>query len=79
MGYRNRCGDRGQRSDSGPRATAPAADAIRLSHRTPSTIKGNLAWAFGYTVAALLAAAGLLNPNDRRSGDGAQLGFRGRM
>ncbi|MDX2526869.1 heavy metal translocating P-type ATPase [Streptomyces europaeiscabiei] len=40
-----------------------AADAIRLSRRTLSTIKGNLAWAFGYNLAALpLAAAGLLNP-----------------
>ncbi len=40
-----------------------AADAIRLSRRTLSTIKGNLFWAFAYNVAALpLAMLGYLSP-----------------
>ncbi|MFI8083680.1 HAD-IC family P-type ATPase, partial [Kitasatospora sp. NPDC086009] len=46
---------------SGDLTAAP--DAIRLARTTLTTIKGNLAWAFGYNLAALpLAATGLLNP-----------------
>jgi len=38
-------------------------DAIGLARTTLATIKGNLAWAFGYNVVAIpLAAAGFLNP-----------------
>ena len=39
------------------------ADAIRLARATLATIRRNLAWAFGYNIAAIpLAAAGFLNP-----------------
>ena len=38
-------------------------DAIRLARGTLAVIRGNLAWAFGYNIAAIpLAAAGFLNP-----------------
>ncbi len=39
------------------------ATAIGLARQTLKTIRGNLAWAFGYNIAAIpLAACGLLNP-----------------
>ena len=38
-------------------------DAIALARATLTVIRGNLAWAFGYNIAAIpLAAAGFLNP-----------------
>ena len=40
-----------------------ASDAVRLARATLRTIKQNLAWAFGYNIAAIpLAALGLLTP-----------------
>ena len=70
------CADLGLAVGSGTDVAINAADliivrddlggvvtAIDLARRTLKTIRGNLAWAFGYNVAAIpLAACGLLNP-----------------
>ena len=54
-------GDGAWRRVAGDLRAAP--DAVQLSRRTLSTIKGNLFWAFAYNVAALpIAAMGWLNP-----------------
>ncbi len=52
------------------------ATAIELARRTLKTIRGNLAWAFAYNVAAIpLAACGLLNPLVAAAAMGLSSGF----
>ena len=43
-------------------AVASVPDAVRISRQTLSNIRQNLVWAFGYNVALLPVAAGLLIP-----------------
>ncbi len=55
-------------------------DAIGLARATLGTIRGNLAWAFGYNIAAILAHAGGtpgFNPVIAGGGDGRLVGVRG--